>query len=630
MTVELRNINSPEDLKKLSLDELPELAHQVREMIISVVSETGGHLAPSLGAVELTIGLHYVFDAPRDKIIWDVGHQSYTHKILTGRRDSFFTLRQAGGISGFPKRDESPYDAFGTGHASTSISSGLGMACARDLKGEDFHVISVIGDGAMTGGLAYEGLNQAGALNRNFIVVLNDNAMSISRNVGGLAKYLTSVIRNPLYNRLKARVWEMTGKLPDIGDKIRVVARWMEESLKGLITPGMWFEELGFRYFGPVDGHDIPELVKVFQDIKNLPGPLLVHVITRKGKGYPPAEKNSRLFHGVGPFEVKTGELKSRAVAPTYSRVFGDALLELARENERIVAVTAAMVDNTGLRPFADAFPDRIFDVGIAEGHSITFAAGMAAEGLVPVVAIYSSFLQRALDQLIHDVAIQRLPVRLAIDRGGIVGDDGATHNGVFDLSFLRMIPGMVIMVPKDEAELRHMLFTAVNYDRGPVAVRYPRGPGFGVPLDKDFRAVPLVRAEVLADGDHLSIWAVGAMVNAALEARKLLSAKGIRARVVNARFVKPLDTALLAHDAGRYELIVTLEENTRMGGFGSAVLESCAELGRPTGRVLTLGVPDRFIEHGNRAEIIKGLGLDSAGLARKVLETFNQAHIIV
>ncbi|MFC2076796.1 1-deoxy-D-xylulose-5-phosphate synthase [candidate division KSB1 bacterium] len=630
MVVDLNKLNSPEDLKKLPLEDLPELARQIREKLISVVSKTGGHLAPSLGVVELTIALHYVLSAPRDRIIWDVGHQSYAHKLLTGRGPLFNYLRQVDGISGFPKKDESPYDSFGTGHASTSISSGLGIACARDRKGEDFKVVSVIGDGALTGGLAYEGLNQAGALGADLMVVLNDNEMSISRNVGALARYLTNLIRNPLYNRLRNQIWEITGKMHDIGGRIRGMAKRLEESFKGLITPGMWFEELGFRYFGPVDGHDLDGLVDLFGDLKDLHGPLLVHVLTRKGKGYAPAESETSRFHGIGPFNIKTGKDSSRPAVSTYADIFGETLLELARDKPQLVAVTAAMIDNTGLRPFAQEMPDRLYDVGIAESHAVTFAAGLASEGLSPVVAIYSTFLQRAFDQIIHDVALQKLPVRFVLDRGGLVGEDGPTHHGAFDLSYLRLVPGMVVMAPRDEAELRHMLKTAVEYNDGPIALRFPRGAGLGVPVNGPMRTLTIGQAEVLNDGDHVSIWAVGSMVKIALEARRELEREGISARVVDARFVKPLDAKLLAEDAGRFDMIVTVEENARVGGFGSAVLEWASENDLSPGRVLNVSLPDRFVGQGTRSYLMNKLGIDSSGLTGRVTSALNRAHVSI
>jgi 1-deoxy-D-xylulose-5-phosphate synthase len=630
VAVDLNKINSPEDLKRLPVDDLPELARQIRERLISVVSKTGGHLAPSLGVVELTIALHYVLSAPRDRIIWDVGHQSYAHKLLTGRGPLFNYLRQVDGISGFPNKDESPYDSFGTGHASTSISSGLGIACARDSNGDDFKVASVIGDGALTGGLAYEGLTQAGALGVDLMVILNDNEMSISRNVGALARYLTNLIRNPLYNRLRNQVWEITGKMHDIGGRIRVMAKRLEESFKGLITPGMWFEELGFRYFGPVDGHDVSGLIGLLKDVKDFHGPILVHVLTRKGMGYPPAESESSRFHGIGPFDIKTGKSRTPESVSSYADVFGETLLELALENPKVVAVTAAMIDNTGLRPFAGKLPDRLYDVGIAESHAVTFAAGLASEGLSPVVAIYSTFLQRAFDQIIHDVALQRLPVRFVLDRGGLVGEDGPTHHGAFDFSYLRLVPGMVVMAPRDEAELRHMLKTAVDYHDGPIALRFPRGAGLGVPLTGPMKSLPIGRAEALADGANVSIWAVGSMVKTALEARQALEREGVSTRVVDARFVKPLDAELLAADAGRFELIVTVEENARVGGFGSAVLEWASENDLSPGRIINVSLPDRFVGQGTRSYLMNKLGIDSSGLAGRVTSALNRAHVSI
>ncbi len=524
----LDRIDSPADLKTLSLGELTELAEELRQEIIRVVSRNGGHLAPSLGVVELTLALHYVFDSPCDSILWDVGHQSYAHKLVTGRREAFETIRQEGGLSGFPRREESPHDAFNTGHSSTSISAGLGMACARDFLKRDGRVIAVIGDGALTAGLALEGLNQAGHLKKNLIVVVNDNRMSISKNVGALSQYLTRLRSAPTYHRLEAEVWDILGKVPGVGARARELTSRALEGVRGLLVPGVLFEELGFKYFGPLDGHSTELLIEAFERLKLMEGPLLVHVLTVKGKGYLPAEEDAPRFHGVGSFDKATGTTTAVQAALSYTEAFGRTLVTLAEKDERIVAVTAAMPDGTGLSYFARRFPDRFFDVGIAEQHAVTFAAGLAAAGMKPVVAIYSTFLQRAYDQIVHDVCLQRLPVRFMIDRGGLVGDDGPTHHGAFDLSFLRAVPNLVLMAPKDENELAAMVRTAVDHDGGPVAVRYPRGAGRGVRMDFDPQPIPIGKAEKLRDGDDLSLIAVGSMVDTALRAAEALAAEGI------------------------------------------------------------------------------------------------------
>ncbi|MBN2001339.1 1-deoxy-D-xylulose-5-phosphate synthase, partial [candidate division KSB1 bacterium] len=506
----LATINSPKDLKKLDIPQLSQLAREIREMIITTISQTGGHLAPSLGVVELTLVLHYLYNTPTDKIVWDVGHQAYAHKIITGRRDQFFTIRQTDGLSGFPNINESEYDAFGVGHASTAISAALGMACARDLSGDDYHVVAVVGDGALTGGLAYEGLNNAGASSRNIVVILNDNSMSISPNVGAMSKYLTTIISNPFYNRIKKEVWDLTGKLSTMGTKIRGAARRVEEGLKAFIVPGILFERFGFRYFGPVDGHNISSLVRLFREVKRINGPILVHMMTTKGKGFKPAEKNAPVFHGLGKFDVKTGEPIKNSDIPTFTNIFGQTVVEMAHQEPKLAAITAAMELGTGLKPFSQVFPDRFFDVGIAEEHAVTFSAGLAVSGIRPIAALYSSFLQRGYDQIIHDVALQKLPVIFALDRAGIVGDDGPTHHGIFDIAYLRTVPGLVLMVPKDEEELRQMLWTALSFSSGPVAIRYPRGQGVGVPLGQDFNVLPIGVSEVLQNGDDVAIIGVG------------------------------------------------------------------------------------------------------------------------
>jgi len=611
-------VSGPKDLEDLDFKDLETLAEDIRERIISVVSRTGGHLAPSLGAVELTIALHYCLDSPRDKIIWDVGHQAYAHKLLTGRNDRFETLRTRGGLSGFPKISESEHDAFGTGHSSTSISAALGIACARDHKQEDYRVVAVIGDGALTGGMAFEGLNQAGHLKKDLIVVLNDNRMSISKNVGAMSTYLTRLISAPVYRRFEADVWELMGKVPTVGGKARGVARRIKESLKNLVIPGVLFEELGFRYYGPVDGHNVGELIDLLTDIKDFKGPQLVHVVTTKGKGYSLAEEDACRFHGIGSFDKETGVLERKSRAPSFTQVFGDTLVEIARKREDVVAVTAAMPDGTGLSCFKQEIPERFYDVGIAEQHAVTFAAGLARAGMKPVVAIYSTFLQRAVDQIVHDVALQKLNVAFAIDRGGVVGEDGPTHHGTLDLTYLDMVPGMVVMAPKDENELRHMLYTAAEYDAGPIAVRYPRDYGYGVPENGALHALEIGKGELLAVGDDAGIIAVGSMVMPALEAARLLERKGIRVSVVNARFAKPLDAGLITGVAKSVALVVTVEENSVKGGFGSAVGLCLSEAGVSV-PLKMIGIPDEFVEHASRGELLKSLGLSAEGIAGEV-----------
>jgi 1-deoxy-D-xylulose-5-phosphate synthase len=617
----LETIDSPQDIQKLGIPKLVKLAGEIRDVILSVVSKSGGHLAPSLGTVELTLALHYVFDAPRDKIIWDVGHQTYTHKIITGRRKEFETLGQYLGLAKFPKGIESPYDAYGTGHASTSVSSALGMVCARDLQGETYAVIAVIGDGALSGGLAFEGLNNAGELGKDMIVILNDNEMSISKNVGALSRYMTNLISAPLYNRLKSDIWQLTGKFSTVGKRFQAIVHRIDEGLKGLIVPGMLFEELGFRYFGPIDGHNITQLIRTFRHIRSLSGPIFVHVLTKKGKGYKYAEEDAPRFHGVSPFERSTGTVVAKSSVPTYTSVFGRALTALAEKDPRIVGITAAMSDGTGLHRFAKRFPDRFYDVGIAEQHAVTFAAGLATRGYRPVTAIYSTFLQRAYDQVVHDVALQKLPVVFALDRAGLVGEDGPTHHGTFDLSYMRHIPHMVVMAPKDENELQHLLKTALTYEDGPSILRYPRGCGIGVPLDQEFRAIPIGASEVLREGSDAYLLAVGSMVVPCLEAASMLETDGYSVGVVNMRFIKPLDRDRIHEVLQRTKRLVTVEENVLAGGFGAAVQEYILDTGLTGVRVKRLGLPDQFIEHGKRSVLLQVLGLDSEGIARTLKE---------
>lgn len=621
----LNTIESPADLKSLSPKDLPLLAAELREKIIATCAANGGHLAPSLGVVELTIALHRVFESPQDRIVWDVGHQAYAHKLLTGRRDRFATLRTLGGISGFPKRNESPHDAFDTGHSSTSISAALGLAVARDLKKAHNKVVAVIGDGSMTGGIAYEGLNHAGDLNKDLVVILNDNEMSIAENVGALSSFLSRTITSEFVHKIKKDVESFLVSLDGLGQGMLKVARRAEESLKGLFTPGMLFEAFGFEYIGPIDGHNIEMLQETLENVRRFDDAVLIHVLTKKGKGYPPAEKNPSLFHGVGPFDRATGKiLKGKGGAASYTAVFGDVIKEIASDDERVVALTAAMPDGTGLTPFAREFPERFFDVGIAEQHGVTFAAGLAAEGFKPVFAVYSSFLQRAYDQIFHDVCLQNLPVVFAVDRAGVVGSDGPTHHGVFDLSYLRHLPNMTLMVPKDENELQHMIQTAIDHD-GPVAIRYPRGNGIGVPLDQAFRRLPIGRGEVLRDGRDGALLAVGTMVYPALEAAEMLAVDGIDLAVVNARFVKPLDRELLLSLAARTGHVFTVEENALQGGFGTAVLELFEEEGLDGIAVSRFGYPDRYQEQGEQPDLRAACGLDAAGIAAGVKKAMNR-----
>lgn len=615
----METINSPADVKALSLEQLKQLAEEIRQLLISVISKTGGHLAPNLGVVELTLALHRVFTTPKDKIVFDVGHQSYIHKIITGRREQFSTLRQYGGLSGFPKRSESEHDAFGTGHSSTSISAALGMAVARDLQGENYNVIAVIGDGSMTGGMAFEALNNAGTLHKKMIVVLNDNEMSISKNVGAMSEYLYQLRTGETYNKIKHDI-EGWLKNMEFGTDVIKAIRRLKGSVKYLMVPTSIFEELGFTYLGPIDGHDLQGLTEVLQAAKKIDGPVLVHVLTKKGKGYKPAEESPNKFHGTGPFEIATGKKIANPNAPiTYTEVFGKTLTELANEDKEIIGITAAMPDGTGMSTFAKAHPERFFDVGIAEQHAVTSAAGAAAAGMKPVAAIYSTFLQRAYDSVLHDICMQKLHVTLCLDRAGLVGDDGYTHHGVFDYAYLRSMPEMTIMAPKDENELRHMLKTAVDFD-GPVSVRYPRGSGVGVSITEPMHSLPIGKAEVLREGKDVCLWAIGSMVQTALQAADKLAEQGISAGVVNMRFAKPLDEELLLEHAAQYGKIVTLEEGVLQGGVGSAVLETLntAKMLQKC-QVLTLGIPDEFVLHGDKKLLFKDLGLDVETIADKI-----------
>ena len=626
MTKLLETIDEPQRLGELSLPELEQLAAELRTYIIQTVAQTGGHLAPSLGTVELTLALYSVFKLPRDKVIWDVGHQAYAHKILTGRREAFTALRRYGGITGFPCRTESPYDAFGVGHASTSISAALGMAIARDLDDRGEHVIAVIGDGAMTGGEAFEALNHAGQLGKRLIVILNDNGMSIDTNVGAMSEYLSRLRVMPQYNKAKKDLEGFFRSIPHIGDTVLKTAEYIKDGVKSVLVPGGIFAEMGFTYVGPLDGHNLRLLREVFSEIRMMDGPVLVHVHTKKGRGYLPAEIEPDKFHGVGTFDVISGQVKKdEGAPPTYTEVFGQTLVKLAAENPNITAITAAMPGGTGLKVFAEKFPNRYFDVGIAEEHAVTLAAGMAAAGKRPVAAIYSTFAQRAYDQLLHDVCLQNLPVTLCLDRAGLVGDDGPTHHGVFDLSYLRMMPNMTVMAPKDENELRRMLITALSLD-GPAALRYPRGTAAGVPLTDDVQPLPLGKGEILREGGDVCFLAVGSMTANALQAAELLAADSIAAEVINMRFVKPLDRELLLEAAGHVKLLVTVEENVLAGGFGSAVLECLADAGR-TVPLLRLGIPDRFVSQGDRSLLWEECGLLPYQMAARVRDRLGRTQ---
>ncbi len=621
----LDRINSPKDLKELSPEEFPRLAEEIRDFIIETVSETGGHLASSLGVVELTIAIHYVFDSPKDKIIWDVGHQAYAHKILTGRREKFRTLRQMGGISGFPKRSESEHDIFGAGHSSTSISAALGIAAARDLKGESYKVVAVIGDGSLSSGVALEGLNQAGHLNRDLVVILNDNEWSISHNVGALSAYLNRIMTGKFYTSVRRRIEKFLKSIPYTGDIIAKIGRRLEELTKGLIVPGLLFEELGFTYIGPIPGHNIDDLIVTLKNAQNFEGPVLVHVVTTKGKGYRFAEENPEKFHGVSPFDRETGKPKVKKKRKSYTEVFAEEIVRIGEENPDVVAITAAMPGGTGLERFGKRFPERFFDVGISESHGVIFAAGLATQGKIPVAAIYSTFLQRAYDQIVHDVCLQNLHVVFVLDRGGIVGADGPTHHGLFDLSYLRHIPNITVMAPADELELIGMLRKAISLE-GPVAIRYPRGDSIGIDTTQAPPVIELGKGRKLKTGDDVSIIAVGATVYPALQAAEKLAIDGISAEVIDARFVKPLDVELIEASALKTGKVVTVEENVLAGGFGSGVVEMLADRGRKGVEFCRLGVRDQFVEHGTQSQLRALLGIDSEGIAKSVCALLNRS----
>lgn len=621
----LYRVNYPSDFRNWNLNDLKQLCTDVREYLIDVISQVGGHFGGGLGVVELTVALHKVFNTPEDIIIWDTGHQGYPHKILTGRKEKLHTIRQLGGLSGFLKITESEYDAFGAGHATTSISAALGMAIARDLQNKNYKVIAVIGDGAMTGGMAYEAMNNAGILKTDLIVVLNDNNMSIAKNVWQLSNYFTEMIARPEYNRFKAQIWNLTGKLDSFGDRLRKIASKFEGGIKAIITPGMLFEALGFRYFGPINGHNLPKLIKIFENIKDLKGPILVHVMTEKGKGYKPAEEHIQRLHASTPFDKLTGKaIKTESNAPSYTKIFGEAITQIVGRDKNVVGITAAMPDGTGLDILEKNYPENFFDVGIAEEHAVTFAAGLAAKGIIPVVAIYSTFLQRAFDQIIHDVALQKLHVVFALDRAGLVGADGPTHHGSFDVSYLNMIPGMTIMAPKDESELRDMLYTAIYKCKGPVAIRYPRGNALGVPLKSNFEALEIGKAEIVREGTDVCILALGNMVQNSLNAARILQNEGISVQVVNMRFAKPLDYDLINNIMTNFSKIITVEENSKIGGFGQTIAAYLA-YNNYKGSVISLGLPDYFVEHGTQEQLRALVGLSPDSIANTIKNMFRE-----
>ena len=614
----LEKIKQPNDIKQIPMEQLPKLAEEIRQFLLEHLSKTGGHLASNLGAVELTMALHYVFQLPEDKIIWDVGHQSYTHKILTGRKDGFDQLRMLGGMSGFPKRSESPCDAFDTGHSSTSISAGVGYVCARDLQKQDYHVISVIGDGALTGGMAYEALNNASSLKKNFIIILNDNEMSISENVGGISSYLSNMRTAESYHGLKTGVKNGLNKIPGIGPAAVKRIHKTKDSIKRLVIPGMFFEDMGLTYLGPVNGHDCSRMIQVFQEAKKVQGPVLIHVKTEKGRGYDPAMRHPARFHGTSAFDLEHGLPLSSSGKANYTDIFSTVMRKFGDREEKVVAVTAAMPDGTGLKRFRNMFPERFFDVGIAEEHAVTFAAGLALGGMIPVVAVYSSFLQRAVDQIIEDVCLQNLHVIFAVDRAGLVGSDGETHQGCFDLTYLSMIPNMTVMAPKNKWELSDMMKFAVKY-QGPIAIRYPRGEAYDG-LEEYREPICKGLSEVLFEGKDIALLAVGSMVKTGVQVRELLLKDGETPTLVNARFVKPLDEKLLSRLAQKHKLFVTMEENVATGGFGSQVADYMRRM-HPEVRVLTIALPDSFIEHGNPEKLKEKAGIDGDSVYRKIKE---------
>jgi 1-deoxy-D-xylulose-5-phosphate synthase len=621
----LKTIHSPTDLKRLPPERFPELCQEIREQIIGVVSNVGGHLASNLGVVELTVALHYLLDTPKDKIVWDTSNQAYTHKLLTGRREQFHTLRQYGGLSGFCKREESVYDTFNAGHAGTGVSAAFGMVEARDQQGQKHKVVCVVGDGAMTAGMTLEGLHHAGGLGKDFLVILNDNQMSISKNVGAISAYLNRTFTGEFYTRVREETGHLLRLIPGIGQDMQKIARRAEELAKGVILPGLLFEELGFQYVGPIDGHNFDHLLPTLENVLKLKGPILLHVITKKGLGYEPAVKNPVWFHACPPFIRETGAPAKKSPRPTYTAIAVDTLIKLARSDRRIVAITAAMCEGTGLTAFEKEFPDRLYDVGIAEQHAVTFAAGLAAQGMRPVVAMYATFLQRAYDQVVHDVATQNLPVAFCIDRGGLVAEDGTTHHGAFDLAYLRHVPNMVVMAPKDENELQHMVKTCLSYD-GPASVRYPRGVSLGVTMDQEPAALPIGKGELLRDGTDVAIVAIGVTVWQAVQAAERLEREGVSAAVINARFVKPLDKDLIVGVAKRVRYLVTVEEGCKMGGFGSAVLEVLSDEGLAHLRTKLIGLPDWYIEQGPQDLLREKYGLTAEGIYQSVKELMTPA----
>jgi len=626
----LDEINTPKDLRKLTREQLPQVAQEIRDMIIDTVSRVGGHFGGNLGIVELTLALHYVFDSPRDQIVFDTGHQSYPHKLITGRRDTFHTIRQHNGISGFCKREESEYDVFNAGHASTSISAALGIAVARDFRKEDYNVVAVIGDGALSGGLALEGLNQAGHLKRKLMIILNDNDMSISTNVGAMSGYLNQIIKGQRYNQAKDLAKGVMDRIPLIGGKLHGLAHDMEQVLKNMVVPGTLFEELGFRYLGPYDGHDLPFLIDLFEENKDYNGPLLIHVITKKGKGYTPAENKPIWSHGVTPFEIETGDVvkSDKPQPPTYTAVFAETLIELAKSDPKIVAITAAMPEGTGLDKFAKAHPGRMFDVGIAEEHAVTFSGGMATQGMKPVAAIYSTFLQRAFDQVFHDVAIMDLPVVFGLDRAGIAGQDGPTHHGIYDMAYLRVFPNLICMAPKDENELRHMLKTAFETCH-PTSLRYPRGNGYGVTMDAELKSLPIGKGEVMREGNAATIFAIGNEVWPSVQAAEILAKEGVNVAVINARFIKPIDDELVARFCKTNSKVITVEEGSLAGGFGSAIMERVQHLGIEGVKFHRIGIPDEYVHHGSQDVLRAQYDLHAEGIARRVREFLTQEELL-
>ncbi|MDE0033970.1 MAG: 1-deoxy-D-xylulose-5-phosphate synthase [Deltaproteobacteria bacterium] len=621
----LKMIDSPADLKRFSPEQFPELCEEIREEIISVISNVGGHLASNLGVIELTVALHYLLDTPRDLIVWDTSNQAYAHKLLTGRREQFHTIRQFEGLSGFCKREESEYDTFNAGHAGTGVSAAVGFVEAREQRKQRHKVVCVVGDGALTSGLTMEGLQQAGGSKRDLLVILNDNQMSISKNVGAISAYLNRTITGEFFDRITEETKRVLGRMPHIGDQVQRLAGRAQELVKGLLLPGLLFEELGFRYFGPIDGHKFEHLLPTLENVLKLDGPTLLHVVTKKGLGYGPAMDNPVWFHASSPFDRETGRPKKKSAGASYSSIAVNTLIQLAKEDPRIVAITAAMSEGTGLAAFEKVFPERLYDVGIAEQHAVTFAGGLAAQGMRPVIPIYSTFLQRAYDQVVHDVATQNLPVTFCIDRGGLVAEDGTTHHGAFDLAYLRHVPNMVVMAPKDENELQHMVKSCVSYDR-PAAVRYPRGSSLGVEMDPMPQTLPLGKGELLREGTDIALVAIGVTVHQAVTAAERLQQEGISAAVINARFVKPLDGDLIGSVAREVKCLLTVEESTAMGGFGSAVLELLSEKGIVGVRTKCLGLPDWYIEQGPQDLLREKYGLTADGIHQQAKELF--AHV--